>query len=191
MKQFIIETDGTINNKATPGTPEKLYGTYDNVNFRVHFSETEPTKTAQINALCSIFNNATCGKIPQRTKQYAKNVVGFYLWDEPIAANADPARQGAFDELKAEAIKFNAAIKGGQQPPQGGGQPPQGGGQPPQGGGQQKPVIDKTKDVFGRPLEQAYPGLFQPNMTPQEKKKACDEYWAMIEHVDRDIFHKT
>lgn len=184
MKQFIIETDGTINNKATPGTPEKLYGNYDDFNFQVHFSETEPTKTAQINALCSIFNKATYGKTPQYTIQHSTNVVGFALLDEPNATKADPARQSAFNQLKAEAIKFNNAFKGSQQPPQGGGQPPQ-------GGGQQKPAIDKTKDVFGRPLKKAYPGLFTPNMTPQEEEEACNEYWAMIEHVDKDIFHKT
>lgn len=91
--------------------------------------------------------------------------------------------------------------KGGQNPPAGGGQtPPAGGGQtppaggkggqnPPAGGGQQQ-KFDKTKDAFGRPLKQSYPGLFWPNMTPQEEEAACDEYWAMVRHVDKDIFHK-
>lgn len=50
--------------------------------------------------------------------------------------------------------------------------------------------FDKTKDAFGRPLKKAYPGLFWPGMTPEEEEKACDDYWAMVRHIDKDIFHK-
>lgn len=50
--------------------------------------------------------------------------------------------------------------------------------------------FDKTKDVFGRPLKESYPGLFWPGMSAQEEKDACEKYWAMVRHVDKDIFHK-
>lgn len=224
MKQFTIAVDGTVDTKASTGTSEKLYGTYDSATFQVHFSETEPSKAAQITALKDQFDKATVGKAPQRVKQRSKNVVGFSLVDEPDSAKADAARQAAFDEMKNEALKINKSLKanpggaqqqtpppagngqqqtpppkGGTQqtPPTGGGQqqtpPPKGGQQqaPPAGGGQQKPAFDKTKDAFGRPLKQAYPGLFWAGMTAAEEEAACDQYWAMVRHVDKDIFHKT
>ena len=49
---------------------------------------------------------------------------------------------------------------------------------------------DKTKDIFGRPLKQSYPGLFWSGMSPQEEQSAFDSYWDMVHHVDKDIFHK-
>ena len=49
---------------------------------------------------------------------------------------------------------------------------------------------DKTKDIFGRPLKQSYPGLFWSGMSPQEEQAAFDSYWDMVHHVDKDIFHK-
>ena len=50
--------------------------------------------------------------------------------------------------------------------------------------------FDKTKDIFGRPLKESYPGLFWPGMSAQEEKDAYENYWAMVRHVDKDIFHK-
>ena len=49
---------------------------------------------------------------------------------------------------------------------------------------------DKTKDIFGRPLKQSYPGLFWSGMSPQEEQAAFESYWEMVHHVDKDIFHK-
>lgn len=49
---------------------------------------------------------------------------------------------------------------------------------------------DKTKDIFGRPLKQSYPGLFWSGMSPQEEQSAFDSYWDMVHHIDKDIFHK-
>ena len=58
------------------------------------------------------------------------------------------------------------------------------------GSGDDSKGFDKTKDIFGRPLKESYPGLFWPGMSKAEEEKACDEYWAMVRHVDKDIFHK-
>ena len=50
--------------------------------------------------------------------------------------------------------------------------------------------FDRTKDAFGRPLKESYPGLFWENMSAKEEEEACDKYWEMVSHVDKDIFHK-
>lgn len=57
-------------------------------------------------------------------------------------------------------------------------------------GGDDSKGFDKTKDIFGRPLKESYPGLFWPGMSKEEEARACDEYWAMVRHVDKDIFGK-
>ena len=50
--------------------------------------------------------------------------------------------------------------------------------------------FDKTKDIFGRPLKEAYPGCFWLGMSAKEEEEACDKYWAMVRHIDNDIFNK-
>ena len=192
MKQFIIPVDGTVDTKATSTAPEQLHGAYDKDSFQLHFSETMPTTKAQLLAVKGLLEKAAGNKAPQRVKQRSKNIIAFALMDESDATKADTAKQAAYNTIVDEARKINndlnaAQSTGGQQtPPPSGGQktPPSGGGQ------QQKPAFDKTKDAFGRPLKQAYPGLFWPGMTPQEEEAACDEYWAMVRHVDKDIFHR-
>lgn len=52
----------------------------------------------------------------------------------------------------------------------------------------QQSEFDKTKDAFGRPLKEAYPGLFWDGMSAEEEENAYNKYWAMVEHVNRDIF---
>ena len=96
---------------------------------------------------------------------------------------------------KGGAQQQNGGTQQQTPPPKGGTQQQgQSGGQqqtpPPKGGAQQQAKFDKTKDAFGRPLKTAYPGLFWPNMTAAEEEAACDQYWAMVQHVDKDIFHR-
>ena len=57
-------------------------------------------------------------------------------------------------------------------------------------GNQGQQPADKSKDIFGRPLKTAYPNLFWPGMSPQEEQNAFDQYWAMVHHIDKDIFNK-
>lgn len=57
-------------------------------------------------------------------------------------------------------------------------------------GNQGQQPADKSKDIFGRPLKTAYPNLFWPGMSPQEEQDAFDQYWAMVHHIDNDIFDK-
>lgn len=54
----------------------------------------------------------------------------------------------------------------------------------------QQSEFDKTKDSFGRPLKETYPGLFWDGMSAEEEENAYNNYWAMVKHIDRDIFGK-
>ena len=215
MKQFIIDPKGNINYKATSADASQLYGKYDDTTFSVHLSETDPTSKAQIQKLKDVLEQATGSvKAPQRVKQRSKNVIGFSLADETDPAVVKQAKNDAFNAIFKEAEAINLKMKGQQnnngqqqtngqqqqnngQQQNGNGQKQNGNGQKQNGNGQQQTqqqtqqkTIDKSKDAFGRPLETAYPGLFHPNMTQQDKEAVYDEYWAMVQHVDKDIFGK-
>ena len=186
MKQFIIAVNGTVNTKATSASADQLYGQYDKDSIMLHLSETECTTKAQLVELGKILDACCATKAPQQVKQRSKNVIAFTLVDEGDQAKVDQAKQVAFDVIKTEAAKVNKAIKAAN--PQNGGAQQQT--PPPKGGTQQQAKFDKTKDAFGRPLKTAYPGLFWPGMTAAEEEAACDQYWAMVQHVDKDIFHR-
>ena len=215
MKQFVIDPKGNINYKATSADASQLYGKYDDTTFSVHLSETDPTSKAQIQKLKDVLEQATGSvKAPQRVKQRSKNVIGFSLADETDPAVVKQAKNDAFNAIFKEAEAINLKMKGQQnnngqqqtngqqqqnngQQQNGNGQKQNGNGQKQNGNGQQQTqqqtkqkTIDKSKDAFGRPLETAYPGLFYPNMTQQDKEAVYDKYWAMVQHVDKDIFGK-
>ncbi len=54
----------------------------------------------------------------------------------------------------------------------------------------QKPDFDKTKDIFGNPLKESYPGLFELCTSAEDEEAVYNRYWAMVRHVDKDIFHR-
>ena len=172
--------------KATSGkSPERVKQRSKNL---VAFTlKDEPNVTASDVARQAAFNElkTEAANINKAIKAAQANTGGNQQQNPPSKGGQQQGQNGQQQGQNGQQQNQN-----GQQQNQNGQQqtPTKGGQQQSQNGQQQK--FDKTKDAFGRPLKQSYPGLFWPNMTPQEEEAACDEYWAMVRHVDKDIFHK-
>ena len=202
MKTEIIEKNGYV--FAGQKDPKATYVEHDKDSVRIHLSETDKVTKDQIVAIGNLLAIAGKGKAMTQVTQHSKNVVGFTLAKEPDAAKSKASIQVAYNAVVAEAKRVNAQQNGGnngaQQQSRGnqsgnGGQQSQGNQGQQNGGNAQQSnnnaqQPDKTKDIFGRPLKQSYPGLFWSGMSPQEEQSAFDSYWDMVHHVDKDIFHK-
>ena len=202
MKTEIIGKNGNV--VAGQKDPKATYVEHDKDSVRIHLSETDKVTKDQIVAIGNLLAIAGKGKAMTQVTQHSKNVVGFTLAKEPDAAKSKASIQVAYNAVVAEAKRVNAQQNGGnngaQQQSRGnqsgnGGQQSQGNQGQQNGGNAQQSnnnaqQPDKTKDIFGRPLKQSYPGLFWSGMSPQEEQAAFDSYWDMVHHVDKDIFHK-
>ncbi|MBQ1564296.1 hypothetical protein IIZ81_02985 [Candidatus Saccharibacteria bacterium] len=202
MKTEIIGKNGNV--VAGQKDPKATYVEHDKDSVRIHLSETDKVTKDQIVAIGNLLAIAGKGKAMTQVTQHSKNVVGFTLAKEPDAAKSKASIQVAYNAVVAEAKRVNAQQNGGnngaQQQSRGnqsgnGGQQSQGNQGQQNGGNAQQSnnnaqQPDKTKDIFGRPLKQSYPGLFWSGMSPQEEQSAFDSYWDMVHHVDKDIFHK-
>ena len=202
MKTEIIGKNGNV--VAGQKDPKATYVEHDKGSVRIHLSETDKVTKDQIMAIGNLLAIAGKGKAMTQVTQHSKNVVGFTLAKEPDAAKSKASIQVAYNAVVAEAKRVNAQQNGGnngaQQQSRGnqsgnGGQQSQGNQGQQNGSNAQQSnnnaqQPDKTKDIFGRPLKQSYPGLFWSGMSPQEEQSAFDSYWDMVHHVDKDIFHK-
>ena len=202
MKTEIIGKNGNV--VAGQKDPKATYVEHDKDSVRIHLSETDKVTKDQIVAIGNLLAIAGKGKAMTQVTQHSKNVVGFTLAKEPDAAKSKASIQVAYNAVVAEAKRVNAQQNGGnngaQQQSRGnqsgnGGQQSQGNQGQQNGSNAQQSnnnaqQPDKTKDIFGRPLKQSYPGLFWSGMSPQEEQAAFDSYWDMVHHVDKDIFHK-
>jgi hypothetical protein len=48
-------------------------------------------------------------------------------------------------------------------------------------------TFDKTKDIYGVPLKQSRPGLFEMCETPEDEDKVYDWYWDMVHRVNTKV----
>ena len=111
LKNFLIHDDGSIDYETT-GTSADLYGCYDSESWRVHFSETIPTKRAQMETLRDLFEKATANsKRPEEAPQNSANTFAYRLHDDSDTVNTDKQRQAAYNKMVAAALKISKAIK--------------------------------------------------------------------------------
>jgi cobalamin biosynthesis protein CobT len=148
--------------------------------------ETDPAvvKQAKNDAFTAIFKEAEAINLKMKGQQQNNN------GQQQQNNNGQQQQNGNGQQQNGNGQKQQNG--NGQKQQNGNGQQQNNNGQQQQNGnGQQQTqqkTIDKSKDAFGRPLETAYPGLFYPNMTQKEKEEVYDEYWDMVQHVDKDIF---
>ena len=206
MKTEIFDRQGNV----TTGQKDSkaTYVEYDKVTVRIHLSETDKISKGQVQAIGALLATVGKSKLLTQVPQHSKNTIGFTLAKEHDTTKSQTSIQDAYDAVVAEAKRVNAQQSSnngqGNQGQQNGNQSSnngqQNGGQGQQQNGNQsgnsgqgnqgQQPADKSKDIFGRPLKTAYPNLFWPGMSPQEEQDAFDQYWAMVRHIDKDIFNK-